>query len=89
MVSVSLLLDIKRCHSKLLLSYSALSANWLPYVVRVNVSFVFLAFIGGITFVLSRRLDPEEYETAQSREEVVDVDRKQKSDEPTVASSSQ
>ncbi|KAG1184051.1 hypothetical protein G6F36_007988 [Rhizopus arrhizus] len=68
---------------------AALSANWLPYVVRVNVSFVFLVFVGGITFVLSRRLDPEEYETAQSREEVVDVDRKQKSDESTVASSSQ
>ncbi|RCI06858.1 hypothetical protein CU098_008806 [Rhizopus stolonifer] len=67
---------------------AALSANWLPYIFRVNVSFVFLALIGGATFVLSRRLDPEDYETAHSREEVVNVDHKHSSEEPAASSSS-
>ncbi|KAI9245057.1 major facilitator superfamily domain-containing protein [Sporodiniella umbellata] len=58
---------------------AALSADWLPYILRVNVSFGFLACIGATTFVLSRRLSPEDYETARSREEVVSIDDSEQS----------
>lgn len=47
----------------------------MPYTIRVNVSFAFLALIGTITFILSKRLDPEYYEQAHTREEIVEVDK--------------
>ncbi|CEG62755.1 hypothetical protein RMATCC62417_00033 [Rhizopus microsporus] len=54
---------------------AALATTWLPYTIRVNVSFVFLALIGTVTFILSKRLDPEYYEQAHTREETVEVDK--------------
>ncbi|KAI8076530.1 major facilitator superfamily domain-containing protein [Gilbertella persicaria] len=53
---------------------ASLSADFLPYIARVNTTFFVLACIGAITYILSKRLDPNDYETAQAREEVVHVD---------------
>ncbi|KAI9471941.1 MAG: major facilitator superfamily domain-containing protein [Benjaminiella poitrasii] len=52
---------------------ASLSAAFLPYHIRINTTFVFLAMIGTLTFTLSKRLDPKDYETAHAREEVVHI----------------
>ncbi|KAL7316843.1 hypothetical protein PS15m_003279 [Mucor circinelloides] len=51
----------------------SLSSTVIPYQIRINLTFVVLAVIGTITYVLSRRLEAKDYETAQAREEVVHI----------------
>lgn len=53
--------------------HSSLSSTVIPYQIRINLTFVVLAVIGTITYVLSRRLEAKDYETAQAREEVVHI----------------
>lgn len=53
--------------------YSSLSATWIPYNIRVNITFAVLSLIGVVTWFLSKKLNPEELETAHAREEVVDI----------------
>ena len=55
-------------------SSRSLSASFLPYGIRINITFFVLAGVGAITYILSRRLKAEEYETAHAREEVVHID---------------
>ncbi|KAI8334877.1 major facilitator superfamily domain-containing protein [Blakeslea trispora] len=52
---------------------ASLSATSIPYDIRINITFVVLACIGVTTYILSRRLKAEEYETAHAREEVVHI----------------
>lgn len=63
---------------------ASLSATLLPYQVRINVTFVALAIIGTCTYVMSKSLKPEDYETAHAREEVVHIQEEQ---EDTTSSS--
>lgn len=49
----------------------SLAAKWIPYSIRVNIAFTVLAMIAAITYTLSKKLNPEELETAHAREEVV------------------
>ncbi|KAI8971537.1 major facilitator superfamily domain-containing protein [Mycotypha africana] len=52
---------------------ASLSATFFPFQLRVNITFFVLALIGTITYILSKRLNPDNYETAHAREEVVHV----------------
>ncbi|KAI7907138.1 major facilitator superfamily domain-containing protein [Cokeromyces recurvatus] len=52
---------------------ASLSLTFLPYQLRINTTFILLAAIGALTFSLSKRLDPNDYETAHAREEVVHI----------------
>ncbi|KAI8327945.1 major facilitator superfamily domain-containing protein [Choanephora cucurbitarum] len=52
---------------------ASLSASFLPYDIRINITFFVLAGVGAVTYILSRRLKAEEYETAHAREEVVHI----------------
>lgn len=66
--------------------YSSLSTTVIPYQIRINITFVVSAIIGTITFILSKRLDAKDYETAHAREEVVHI--KQDNQQTEEASSS-
>ncbi|KAI8393986.1 major facilitator superfamily domain-containing protein [Radiomyces spectabilis] len=59
---------------------SSLAAHWIPFPIRVNISFLFLTVVGAVTFYSSKRLDSMDYEVAAAREEVV-VDSTSTSDE--------
>jgi hypothetical protein len=56
---------------------ASLSATILPFQLRINITFVFLALIGVATYILSSKLKPEDYETAHAREEVVHIQEEQ------------
>ncbi|KAI9314036.1 major facilitator superfamily domain-containing protein [Dichotomocladium elegans] len=43
----------------------ALSATWLPYEVRVHVSWTTLALVGLVTYISSKRLNPADYELSK------------------------
>ncbi|KAI8638831.1 major facilitator superfamily domain-containing protein [Parasitella parasitica] len=51
----------------------SLSSTAIPFTIRINVAFVVLAGIGTVTFLLSKKLDAKDYETAHAREEVVHI----------------
>jgi hypothetical protein len=57
--------------------YRSLSAGFIPYPIRVNLSFITLSICGAVTCILARKLDPKDYETAHAREEVVLVEEEE------------
>lgn len=67
---------------------SSLSSTVIPYQIRINITFVVLAAIGTITFVLSKRLDANDYETAHAREEVVHIKQDDQTSEEASSSRS-
>lgn len=66
--------------------YSSLSTTVIPYQIRINITFAVSAVIGTITFILSKKLNEKDYETAHAREEVVHI--KQDNQQTEEASSS-
>ncbi|KAF1804084.1 major facilitator superfamily domain-containing protein [Mucor lusitanicus] len=66
----------------------SLSSTVIPYQIRINITFVVLAAIGTITFVLSKRLDANDYETAHAREEVVHIKQDDQTSEEASSSRS-
>lgn len=43
----------------------SLGATWIPYPIRVHVSWICLAVVGSLTFYTSTRLHPQDYDLAK------------------------
>lgn len=44
---------------------ASLGATWIPYPIRVHVSWICLAVVGSLTFYTSTRLHPQDYDLAK------------------------
>lgn len=58
-----------------------MSTTSIPYQIRINITFVVLAIVGLVTYILSKKLKAEDYETAHAREEVVHIHQKKQYEE--------
>lgn len=47
------------------LFYRSLGATWIPYPIRVHISWICLTLVGALTFYTSSRLNPQDYDLAK------------------------
>ncbi|KAI9010334.1 major facilitator superfamily domain-containing protein [Phycomyces nitens] len=60
---------------------SSLGASWIPYQIRVHISFIALSIFAMFTYYSSERLNKLEFEGPYSREEVVSTDEPENQDQ--------